>query len=144
VDAYAPNEGFPLAFAYNVRGDKRASERGPRPRHRGRGLANQRHRGFIEGQNLKVEYRAFGLHPDLLPQYATELVHARVASRAGPVAARVRESRNGMTIGGGVSAEARAIGAELIRGGVSLRIMSNCKLRGVCLRFLHWYLDRIL
>jgi ABC transporter substrate binding protein len=37
-----------------------------------------RRRGFIEGQNLTVEYRAFGLHPDLISQYAAELVKARV------------------------------------------------------------------
>jgi putative ABC transport system substrate-binding protein len=37
-----------------------------------------RRHGFVEGQNLKVEYREFGLHPDLLQQYATELVNARV------------------------------------------------------------------
>ena len=37
-----------------------------------------RRQGFVEGQNLKVEYRAFGPHPDLLPQYAIELVNARV------------------------------------------------------------------
>ena len=35
-------------------------------------------RGFIEGQNLTVEYRAYGQRPDLLPQYAAELVKARV------------------------------------------------------------------
>ena len=29
-----------------------------------------RRRGFIEGQNLTVEYRAYGLHPDLISQYA--------------------------------------------------------------------------
>ena len=34
--------------------------------------------GFTEGQNLTVEYRAFGQHPDLIPQYAAELVKARV------------------------------------------------------------------
>jgi putative ABC transport system substrate-binding protein len=34
--------------------------------------------GFIEGQNLTVEYRAYGLHFDLLSQYAAELVKARV------------------------------------------------------------------
>src|ERR1700745_2236499 len=34
--------------------------------------------GFIEGQNLKVEWRAYGLHFDLISQYATELVRARV------------------------------------------------------------------
>ena len=37
-----------------------------------------RRRGFIEGQNLTVEYRAYGQHVDLIPQYATELVKARV------------------------------------------------------------------
>jgi putative ABC transport system substrate-binding protein len=37
-----------------------------------------RRRGFIEGQNLTVEYRAYGLHPDLISQYAAELVQARV------------------------------------------------------------------
>jgi putative ABC transport system substrate-binding protein len=37
-----------------------------------------RRRGFIEGQNLTVEYRAYGLHPDLISQYAAELVKARV------------------------------------------------------------------
>jgi putative tryptophan/tyrosine transport system substrate-binding protein len=34
--------------------------------------------GFIEGQNLTVEYRAHGQHIDLIPQYAAELVNARV------------------------------------------------------------------
>jgi putative ABC transport system substrate-binding protein len=37
-----------------------------------------RRRGFIEGQNLTVEFRAYGQHVDLIPQYATELVMARV------------------------------------------------------------------
>jgi putative ABC transport system substrate-binding protein len=35
-------------------------------------------RGFIEGQNLTVEYRAYGLHVDLVSEYAAELVKARV------------------------------------------------------------------
>jgi putative tryptophan/tyrosine transport system substrate-binding protein len=34
--------------------------------------------GFIEGQNLTVEYRAYGLRPELISQYAAELVEARV------------------------------------------------------------------
>ena len=34
--------------------------------------------GFTEGQNLTVEFRAFGQHVDLIPQYAAELVKARV------------------------------------------------------------------
>ena len=37
-----------------------------------------RRRGFIEGQNLTVEFRAFGQHVDLIPQYAAELDNARV------------------------------------------------------------------
>ena len=37
-----------------------------------------RRRGFIEGQNLTIEYRAYGEHVDLIPQYAAELVNARV------------------------------------------------------------------
>jgi putative tryptophan/tyrosine transport system substrate-binding protein len=37
-----------------------------------------RRRGFIEGQNLTVEYRAYAQHPDLIPQYAAELVKAGV------------------------------------------------------------------
>jgi putative ABC transport system substrate-binding protein len=34
--------------------------------------------GFIEGQNLAVEYRAYGQHVDLISQYAAELINARV------------------------------------------------------------------
>src|SRR5215467_4198702 len=37
-----------------------------------------RRRGFIEGQNLAVEWRTYGEHLDLIPQYAAELVKARV------------------------------------------------------------------
>src|SRR5262245_15962480 len=37
----------------------------------------QRH-GFVEGQNLEVEWRAYGLHFDLISQYAAELANARV------------------------------------------------------------------
>jgi putative ABC transport system substrate-binding protein len=37
-----------------------------------------RRRGFIEGQNLIVEFRTFGQHPELISQYAVELVQARV------------------------------------------------------------------
>jgi hypothetical protein len=41
-------------------------------------FAELRRLGFIEGQNLTIEYRAYGQHVDLLPQYAAELVNARV------------------------------------------------------------------
>jgi putative tryptophan/tyrosine transport system substrate-binding protein len=34
--------------------------------------------GFVEGQNLTVEFRAYGQHVDLISQYAAELVNARV------------------------------------------------------------------
>jgi len=37
-----------------------------------------RRHGFIEGQNLEVEWRAYGMHFDLISQYAAELVNARV------------------------------------------------------------------
>jgi putative tryptophan/tyrosine transport system substrate-binding protein len=37
-----------------------------------------RRRGFVEGQNLTVEYRAHGLHLELISQYAAELVNAQV------------------------------------------------------------------
>ena len=37
-----------------------------------------RRHGFVEGQNLTVEYRAHGQHVDLVPQYAADLVEARV------------------------------------------------------------------
>ena len=32
-----------------------------------------RRRGFVEGQNLTVEWRTYGEHVDLIPQYAAEL-----------------------------------------------------------------------
>ena len=41
-------------------------------------LDELRRRGFVEGQNLTVEFRASGQHVDLMPQYAAELVNARV------------------------------------------------------------------
>jgi putative ABC transport system substrate-binding protein len=37
-----------------------------------------RRRGFIDGQNLTVEFRAYAQHIDLIPQFAAELVKARV------------------------------------------------------------------
>ena len=41
-------------------------------------LDELRRRGFVEGQNLTVEFRAYGQHVDLISQYAAELVNARV------------------------------------------------------------------
>jgi putative ABC transport system substrate-binding protein len=37
-----------------------------------------RRHGFIEGKNLKSEFRSTALHPDRLPEYVGELVNARV------------------------------------------------------------------
>jgi len=49
-----------------------------------------RRRGFIEGQNLTIDYRAFTLHLDLISQYAAELVTAQpdVIYAGGGVAIR--------------------------------------------------------
>ena len=41
-------------------------------------LEEFRRNGFIEGQNLEVEWRAYAPHFDLISQYAAELVSARV------------------------------------------------------------------
>jgi len=53
-----------------------------------------RRRGFIEGQNLTIEYRSYAQHVDLVPQYAAELVKARVdvIATAGDEAVRVRSA----------------------------------------------------
>jgi putative ABC transport system substrate-binding protein len=49
------------------------------PREEAQGFFDElRRRGFVEGQNLTVEYRAYPQHVDLIPQYAAELVNARV------------------------------------------------------------------
>jgi putative tryptophan/tyrosine transport system substrate-binding protein len=34
--------------------------------------------GFVVGKNLTLDYRAFGLHPDRLPEYAAEVVRGQV------------------------------------------------------------------
>jgi putative ABC transport system substrate-binding protein len=54
-----------------------------------------RGRGFIEGENLMIEYRAFGQHVDLIGQYAAELVKARVdvIATAGEDALRAAHGR---------------------------------------------------
>jgi putative tryptophan/tyrosine transport system substrate-binding protein len=53
-------------------------------------LGELRRHGFIEGQNLAVEYRAYGENVDLIQRYPTELVMARVdvIAVAGDEAAR--------------------------------------------------------
>ena len=40
-------------------------------------LEELRRNGFIEGQNLAVDYRNFGPHPDLISQYAAEVVETK-------------------------------------------------------------------
>jgi putative tryptophan/tyrosine transport system substrate-binding protein len=47
--------------------------------------------GFVEGQNLTVEWRRYAQHVDLLSQYGAELVNARVdvIATAGEEAVRV-------------------------------------------------------
>jgi len=53
----------------------------PFPRHAAFNIAfyeDLRRSGFIEGKNLTIHYRDYGLHGDLISQYATDLVNARV------------------------------------------------------------------
>jgi len=72
-----------------------------------------RRRGFIEGQNLTVEYRAYGQHVDLIPQYAAELVKARVdvIAASGDEAARaIQQATKTIPI--------VAIGANLLGSGL--------------------------
>jgi putative ABC transport system substrate-binding protein len=56
-----------------------------------------RRHGFIEGQNLKVQWRAYGLHPDLISQYAEELVEARVDGIAAGGLVGVRAAQQATT-----------------------------------------------
>ena len=81
-----------------------------------------RSRGLIEGQNLEVEYRAYGSHPELISQYAAELVKARVdvIVAGGPAAVRALQEAtktipivaivNDMVLEGFVSSLARPNG----------------------------------
>src|ERR1700730_16805927 len=39
---------------------------------------NLRRLGFIEGQNLTVDWHAFGLRVDLVPEFVAQLVNAKV------------------------------------------------------------------
>jgi putative ABC transport system substrate-binding protein len=71
-----------------------------------------RRRGFIEGQNLTVEYRAYGQHVDLIPQYAAELVKARVDVIVGSGDEAVRAIQATKTI------PIVAIGTDLLGSGL--------------------------
>src|SRR5690349_9447002 len=62
-----------------------------------------RRRGFIEGQNLTIVYRAFAPHLDLISQYAAELITAQpdVIYAAGGVAVRaMQQATNSIPIVG--------------------------------------------
>ena len=72
-----------------------------------------RRRGFIEGQNLTVEYRAYGQHVDLIPQYAVELVKARVDVIAGSGDEAVRAIQQATK-----TIPIVAIGADLLGSGL--------------------------
>ena len=52
-----------------------------------------RRRGFIEDQNLAIEYRAWAPHLDLISDYVTELLksHPDVIAAGGPQAVRVAQ-----------------------------------------------------
>jgi len=52
-----------------------------------------RQRGFIEDQNLAIEYRVWGSHLDLISDYMTELLksHPDVIAAGGPQAARAAQ-----------------------------------------------------
>ena len=39
-------------------------------------MGDLRRRGFIDGQNLTVNYRVFAQHPELIPEYAAQLIKA--------------------------------------------------------------------
>jgi putative ABC transport system substrate-binding protein len=41
-------------------------------------VEEMRQRGFIEGENLTIDYRTWALHVDLISEYAAELVKAKV------------------------------------------------------------------
>src|SRR6516162_11103590 len=49
--------------------------------------------GFVVGKNLTVDYRAFGLHPDRLPEYGAEVVkgQADVIGATGDMAIRLAQ-----------------------------------------------------
>jgi putative ABC transport system substrate-binding protein len=52
-----------------------------------------RRRGFIEGQNLTIEYRDFGLRADLISEYAVELVKAQVDAIDGGGGVAIRAAQ---------------------------------------------------
>jgi putative tryptophan/tyrosine transport system substrate-binding protein len=56
-----------------------------------------RRHGFFEGKNLSVEWRAYGPHPDLISQYAAELVEARVDVIAAGGVVGVRAAQRATT-----------------------------------------------
>jgi putative tryptophan/tyrosine transport system substrate-binding protein len=60
-----------------------------------------RRRGFIEGQNLTVDFRAFAPHLDLISQYAAELVTAQpdvIVAGGGAATRAVRQATKSIPI----------------------------------------------
>lgn len=59
-------------------------------------LETLRQRGFVEGENLKVDFRGFAQNVDLIPQYATEIVQANpdVMFATGDAAIRAIQNVN--------------------------------------------------
>ena len=53
-------------------------------------LDGLRRLGFIEGKNVAVDNRVSGRHPELLPDYVTELIKAKVDVIFAPGPARIR------------------------------------------------------
>ena len=53
-------------------------------------LDGLRRLGFIEGKNLAVDNRAYGRHPELLPDYVAELIKAKVDVICAAGTARIR------------------------------------------------------
>jgi putative tryptophan/tyrosine transport system substrate-binding protein len=53
-------------------------------------LDGLRRQGFIEGENLTVEYRVFGRHPELLPDYVAQLINAKVDAIYASGPSRIR------------------------------------------------------
>ncbi len=91
--------GLPLAVrAQDAGGTYRLGVLWPFPRNAPEaGLLSDelRRHGFIEGQNLTIEYRAWVSHVDLISGYAAELVNARYGPcRNGAPASHLPMARN--------------------------------------------------
>src|SRR5215471_16199966 len=64
-------------------------------------LDKLRRLGFVEGQNLTIDFRAFAPHLDLISQYAAELVTAQpdvIYTGGGPATRAVRQATKSIPI----------------------------------------------